>query len=182
MAGQGLILEDPVSGGGGEGGKAAEREAKRRARKEEKERKRIAKKSGGGCGGGVRAAPAGSSSSGGGGDGGMAAGPGEAVRPRLIDIEVGVPPLPPPLMFPYLPHFYLTPPLLLLLLFILLLLPQVRSVDGFQGAEREAVIISLVRSNARGEVDDARPPCDHAPPTCLCLTARLLYFFSLASF
>jgi hypothetical protein len=28
----------------------------------------------------------------------------------------------------------------------------VRSVDGFQGAEREAVVISLVRSNRRGDV------------------------------
>jgi ATP-dependent RNA/DNA helicase IGHMBP2 len=37
---------------------------------------------------------------------------------------------------------------------------QVRSVDGFQGGEREAVVLSLVRSNHRGEVgflrDDRR--------------------------
>jgi ATP-dependent RNA/DNA helicase IGHMBP2 len=29
---------------------------------------------------------------------------------------------------------------------------EIRSVDGFQGGEREAVVLSLVRSNARREV------------------------------
>lgn len=44
---------------------------------------------------------------------------------------------------------------------------EIRSVDGFQGGEREAVVLSLVRSNARREVRCSQSACCRRMDGCI---------------
>lgn len=44
---------------------------------------------------------------------------------------------------------------------------EIRSVDGFQGGEREAVVLSLVRSNARREVRCSLSACCRRVDGCI---------------
>lgn len=49
-------------------------------------------------------------------------------------------------------YYQIEEALFVLMLIVLAMLHQVRSVDGFQGQEREAVVLSFVRSNISREV------------------------------